>query len=923
VSALKTGGQTVPQTPESQAFHALGVDEVLRLLGSNRSGLAKEEARERLTRFGRNELAGKRRVTALQILLRQFKDIFVVMLIAASLISAVLGEVVDASTIGAILLLMAVIGFVQDYRGERALEAMKKMAASTARVLRGSQEEMIPAAEVVPGDILMLEEGDRVAADARIVETIELRTLEATLTGESTPVEKSLKPIEVNTPVADKRNMVFSGTYVAYGRGRAVATATGTGTEFGKIAEQIQEAEEARTPLQEKMDRFSKGIAKIVVAASVAIFVLGLMRVDSGRLQSAVAESLITAVSLAISAVPEGIPAITAVTLALGARALMRRNAIIRKLSSTETLGAVTVICSDKTGTLTKGEMTVRRIFVDGRFIEVSGTGYDGEGEFRWIGYPEAPKSDEALKIVLRIGALCNNAGIEPGGEGGTRIYGDPTEGALVVAAKKAGLNKNEMEDETPRVKEIPFSSERRIMTTVHKLAEGEYVAYVKGAPEAVLERSSHTYSGGEERPLTDTERERIISVNEEMASDALRVLAMAYRKLNDLNKSAEEIEGDLVFAGLQGMIDPPRPEAIEAHQRCEKAGIKVVMITGDHKHTAAAIAREIGIFREGDLVLTGSQLESMGEPGFNEVVECVSVYARVSPEHKQKIIRALKAKGHVVAMTGDGVNDAPAIKKADIGIAMGITGTDVTKEASHMVLSDDNFATIVSAVEYGRAIFDNIRKYTRFLISANFDELFLLAGFTLLGLPLPMLPSMILWINLATDGGPAIALSMDRPERDVMSRPPRNPREGILQGMISFIFVAFSFQVLGSVAVFAFHTWPYLSAGLPIPEVVLAKARTAVFVQSVLYELYIVWNCRSEKRSLWRLNPLGNKYLMLTALIALLATTMLLYVPPLQAAFHVVPLSLSDWAILAVAASPGLFAVPEFFYGRKIWRWR
>ena len=347
------------------------------------------------------------------------------------------------------------------------------------------------------------------------------------------------------------------------------------------------------------------------------------------------------------------------------------------------------------------------------------------------------------------------------------------------------------------------------------------------------------------------------------------------------------------------------------------------MMITGDHKHTAAAIARDIGIFREGDLVLTGSQLESMSEPDFNEIVECVSVYARVSPEHKQKIVRALKAKGHVVAMTGDGVNDASAIKNADIGIAMGITGTDVTKEASHMVLADDNFATIVSAVEYGRVIFDNIRKYTRFLISANFDELFLLAGFALFGLPLPMLPSMVLWINLATDGGPAIALSTDPFERDVMSRPPRNPGEGILHGMISFIFVAFTFQVLGSVAVFAFHTWSYLSAGLPIPEVVLAKARTAVFVQSILYELFIVWNCRSEKRSLWRLNPLGNKYLMLTVLIALLATAMLLYVPPLQAAFRVVPLSLSDWAILALAASPGLFAVPELFYGRKIWRWQ
>jgi Ca2+-transporting ATPase len=901
----------------------MGVDEALTILETSREGLTEEEARRRLTVFGRNELAEKKRVTALTILLRQFRDVFVVMLIAASIISASLGEVVDALTIVVILLLMAVVGFVQDYRGEKALEAMKKMTASTARTLRSDHKRIIPASDVVPGDILVLEEGDRIAADARLIEVIELKTLEAALTGESTPVEKSPEPVEASAQVADRGNMVFSGTYVASGRGLAVATATGVRTEFGRIAEQILEVGEAKTPLQEKMDRFSKGIARVVVAASALIFALELIRFDSGSFQSAMTGSLITAVSLAISAVPEGIPAITAVTLALGARALMKRNAIIRKLSSTETLGSVTVICSDKTGTLTKGEMTVRRIYVDGRFVEVSGTGYEPEGSFDWAEPPD-PEDEGSLDLILRIGALCNNAKIEFDSEKKTwKVLGDPTEGALIVAAKKRGLDKGKLDSESSRVREVPFSSERKTMTTALRLPTGEYVAYTKGAPEVVLARSSHSYRKGEAKALTDAEREELLAVNERMASDALRVLGMAYRKLKpEFEQFPEQIDEELVFVGFQGMIDPPRPEAVEAYRQCERAGIKVVMITGDHKHTAAAVAKEIGILKEGDFVLTGSQLEAMSDMDFSSIVESVSVYARVSPGHKQRIVKALKGKGHVVAMTGDGVNDAPAIKQADIGIAMGITGTDVTKEASHMVLADDNFASIVGAVEQGRAIFDNIRKYTRFLIACNFDELALLAGFALSGLPMPMLPSMILWINLATDGGPAVALSMDPPEGDVMARPPRNPRAGILSGMISFVLVSFVMQILGSVTVFALETWPYLGAGLPIPDDVLTRARTAVFIQSILYELFIVWNCRSESHGVWRMSPMKNVYLVITTLMAFFGTVALLYVPIFQSAFHVVPLAPTDWLIISLAASPGLLILPEVFYGRKILRW-
>ncbi|MEM2921517.1 MAG: cation-translocating P-type ATPase, partial [Candidatus Bathyarchaeia archaeon] len=526
------------------------------------------------------------------------------------------------------------------------------------------------------------------------------------------------------------------------------------------------------------------------------------------------------------------------------------------------------------------------------------------------------------LELLLTVGALCNNARLEKR-VGSWSISGDPTEGALIVAAKKAGLDKDMLEQKYPRVREIPFSSERKMMTTIHKVGS-EYVAYVKGAPEVVLMHSTRILLAGEERALTDTDRERLMTVSETMATNALRVLGMAWRKLpsNYSELKDEEVERNLVFLGLQGMIDPARPEAIEANRRCEKAGIKTVMVTGDHKLTATAIAKEIGMLKPGSLVLTGAELDALSDSDFEKIVEDVAVYARVSPEHKQKIVKALKAKGHIVAMTGDGVNDAPAVKNADIGIAMGITGTDVTKEASHMVLADDNFATIVTAVEHGRVIFDNIRKYTRFLLACNFDEVLLLTVFAVLGWPIPMLPAMILWINLATDGGPAIALSMDPAEDDVMERPPRSPKEGVLHGMISFVVASFLLQFAGSMIVFLAETWPYITSGATIPEDVLTEARTAVFIQAALFELFVVWNCRSEKRSVWRMNPLKNKWLLITDIIALVATASLCYIPPLQTAFHLYPLSLNDWLWVATIASLGLFVLPELFYGRKVFKW-
>jgi len=927
VKTVDTEPQTsiVESRSEAEPYHAMDIDSVLQSLNTGRKGLTVKEARDRLAKHGYNALAERKRVTTLQIFLAQFKDFFVLLLLGASLISALLGEAVDAITIGAIIVLVAVVGFVQDYRGEKALEAMKKMTASTARVVRDGPVKVIPAMDIVPGDILVLEEGDRIASDARLIETVELRTVEAALTGESTPVDKDTHPLGASTQVSNRRNTVFSGTYVAYGRGRGVVIATGSKTEFGKIANLIQEVKEAETPLQQKMDRFSKTIAKVVLVVCALIFVLEFLRLETGEsILLAMTDAFMAAVSLAISAVPEGIPAITAVTLALGARDLVKRNAVVRKLSSAETLGSVTVICSDKTGTLTKGEMTVRQVCVSNHSVDVSGSGYEPKGEFKWDGSPKDPEDEEDLELLLRIGLVCNNARLECNAEKSWSVLGDPTEGALIVAAGKAGLDKEALERQYPRVREIPFSSERKMMTTVHRVGNGEYVAYVKGAPEVIMKQSSRVLSGGEEEALTDSKRKELLVVNETMASGALRVLAMAYKKMPpDYERlKDEEIERDLVFVGFQGMIDPPRDEAIEANRRCERAGIKTVMITGDHKLTAMAVAKEIGMLKPGDIVLTGAELDGMDDAHYSGMVDKVSVYARVSPEHKQRIVKALKAKGHIVAMTGDGVNDAPAIKNADIGIAMGITGTDVTKEASHMVLADDNFATIVRAVEHGRVIFDNIRKYTRFLMACNFDEVLLLAVFAILGWPLPLLPAMILWINLASDGGPAIALSMDQPEDDVMNRPPRNPKEGILHGMLSFVVASFTLQFLGSLIVFLAETWAYVSVGLPIPEDVLTEARTAVFIQATLFELLVVWNCRSEKRSVWRMSLWKNKYLLLTDIIALVATASLCYVPVFQTAFRLVPLTLYDWLWTGSVASLGLLVLPEAFYGRKIWRW-
>ena len=902
----------------SKPWYSVSVDEVLRTLGSSKKGLTTEEAQQRLGKYGYNELVEKERVGPLQIFLNQFKDLFVIMLLVAIVISLGIGwyksskagggsfeEYADALAIAAIVVLNATVGFIQEYRSEKAIEAMKKLSAPRARVLRNGRDVVLPAREIVPGDVISLEAGDRIPADARLFEVVELKTEEAVLTGESTQVEKATGEVHEKTPVADRRNAVFSGTHVTYGRGKALVTATGMDTEFGKIAEMVQAVEEEQTPLARKLADFAKKLSTAILAIVVVVFFLGLIR--EGLHLENIMDTFMTAVALAVSAVPEGLPAVVTVSLALGVRELAKRNAITRRLASAETLGAVTVICSDKTGTFTKGEMTVRKLYAGGKTVELTGVGYRPEGDFMVDGERIDPLSDSDLTLLLRSSSLCTNAQCD-----GTNVVGDTTEAALIVAGSKAGLVKESLEREFPRLSEVPFTSERKLMTTSHSSQGGAAFSCTKGAPEVVLGICTHEMVGGKRRELSEGRRREILKANEKMATEALRVLGVAFKELLPEESSRhdrEHLEKGLTFLGLMGMIDPPREEAKEAVRKCHEAGIEVIMITGDHRLTAVAVARELGITREG-AVLTGAQLDTMTDDRFEKVLENVSVYARVTAEHKLRIVRMLRQKGHIVAMTGDGVNDAPALKQADIGIAMGIAGTDVTREAADLVLADDNFATIVNAIEGGRVIYDNLRKFTFFLLRCNFDELAVIGTFAVLGLELPLTAAMILWINLVTDGAPAIALSMDPPAEDVMRRPPRDPNEGILQGRIASILASIVTQFLGTTVLF------YVS--YYILHEPLEEARSLAFIQATFQELVIVWNSRSEKHNAFKVGFTSNKFLLLAVIGSAALTATIPYLQFLGAA----PMTLFDWALVIPVSMLGFLVLPEVFYGKKVWRW-
>jgi Ca2+-transporting ATPase len=855
-------------------------DDCIKELGTSASGLTERAAKKRLEEFGPNMLEEIKRVSPVEIFVNQFKNVLIAILIVAVIFSAFIGKTLDAAVIMAIVFFVAILGFVQEYRAEKAIEALKSITAPRARVMREGRVMEIWSKDVVPGDIIILETGDRIPADARLIEGIEMRTDEASLTGESTPVEKDPCTIEEEAGIGDQENMVFTATTVTHGRGKALVTSTGMKTEFGKIAEMLQAVEEPPTPLQQRLDYVGKwlGIAVIAVVSIVAtleIVVRGEPPV----------EMLIWGIALAVAAVPEALPAVVTGGLAIGVQRMSKRNAIVRKLPAVETLGATSVICSDKTGTLTKNEMLVRELLAGGKSLKVTGEGFEPRGEFYYRKTRFEP--DESLGLLLRIGVLCNNSHLVE--TNGFSIEGDPTEGALLVSAAKAEIGREKSEEEYPREWEFPFSSERKLMTTIHHTPEGSRIAFIKGAPEALLNLSTHVHSSEGTKKLDDETREKILHINDEMASGALRVLAMAYRELPEKEKySQDEVERELVFVGLQGMIDAPREDAIKAIKVTKRAGIRTVMITGDNKTTAVAVGREVGLL-EGGRVLTGIELDALDDEELEKLVEDVSVYARVSPAHKIRIIKALKSRGDIVAMTGDGVNDAPALKMADIGIAMGITGTEVTKEASDMVLVDDNFATIVAAVEEGRAIYDNIRKYLLFLLSCNVAEIMTMFIAGLLNWPLPLLAIHLLYINLATDGLPAIALGIDPPAKDIMRRPPRSPRESIFKRLRIFIAGMSIYITLGMLLIFY---WA-------LQRTSIEGARTIVFASLIMLELFNAFNCRSLHRSILRIGPLKNKWLNLAVVWEFILLNVVIFVALFNPLIHTVPISFVEYAVV------------------------
>lgn len=887
-----------------EMWHARTSDDALTYWRTDRSeGLTNAEAAERLKLFGYNEVAEKERPAWWRRFLAQFQDFMVLVLMAATLISALLGEYADAVTILAIVVLNAVLGFIQENRAEQSMSALKKLTAPTARVIRHGGVQHVPARELVPGDILLLEPGDVVAADGRLAETTNLEAEESALTGESLPVRKLADRVyDEDVTVGDRKNMVYAGTVVTRGRGVAVVCGTGMNTEVGHIARLIQTATEDETPLQRRLDNLGRWLVWGCLGVCLIVVATGVARGEPLLLMC------MTGISLAVAAIPEGLPAIVTVALALGVQRMIRRNAIVRKLPAVETLGCTTVICSDKTGTLTQNAMTVQRVYCGGKTYAVSGVGFEIKGEFFLDKQEFDAKKDKCLLQCLAVGCLCNNSVLKQGGVGitglwrkkgarGWSVEGDPTEGALVVAAAKAGLWRADIEKRERRLAEIPFEAERRRMAVAYGGPEGA-VLYVKGAPDTVLELCRYYFDGNVEQPLTPELTARIAAASEAMTNGALRVLAMAYRRLNpaEAGSVTEDAERELVFAGLAGMIDPPRPEVKEAIALCRQAGIATVMITGDHRNTAVAIGRELRMFRDGSSrALTGAEVDALSERELAAAAAETTVYARVSPAHKLRIVKALKNKGHIVAMTGDGVNDAPAVKEADIGVAMGLSGTDVTREASAMTLADDNFATIVAAVEEGRGIYDNIRKFIRYLLACNIGEVLTMFLAALAGLPLPLLPLQILWVNLVTDGLPAMALGVDPKASDTMYRPPRNPAESVFSRGLARKIVFRGIQIgLTTVLVFA---------GVYLAKGDLALARTMAFATLVFCQLFHVYDCRSEILTIFELGFFTNKYLLLATGCSALMQAAVIHLPPLGAVFGTVPLGLTEWAIVLVVS--------------------
>ncbi|MCT8139770.1 calcium-translocating P-type ATPase, SERCA-type [Anaerobacillus sp. CMMVII] len=886
------------------------VEEITRSHFSN--GLTDEEASKRLKQFGYNKLDEGETVSAFFLFIAQFKDFMVIVLLVATLISGLLGEYIDAITIMLIILLNGILGFIQERKAEKSLAALKELSAPQMTVLRAGEWIKVPSSEVVVGDIVKFTSGDRVGADIRIIESKGLRIEESALTGESVPVQKTEAVLSgEDLSIGDQENMAFMGTMVTQGSGIGVIVATGMKTEMGKIAHLLQSAETMITPLQHKLEQLGKILIMVALFLTALVVLIGVYQGHDAYIM------FLAGVSLAVAAIPEGLPAIVTVALALGVQRMIKRKAIVRKLPAVETLGCASVICSDKTGTLTQNKMTVTNLWSGGNTWEVSGTGYTPNGDFYTNGKKVSLHLEKSLQQLLTFGALCNNAkiisndvkeGIFGKSKAEYSIDGDPTEGALIVSAAKAGISRQDLQSDYILVEEFPFESTRKMMSViVERKKDGKRFVVTKGAPDVLLSRSSQILWEDRLQPLSPQRESAVISSIENLASQALRTIAIAFKEINrDANISSEaSVENNLTFIGLQGMIDPPRPEVKASILECSEAGIKTIMITGDHIITAQAIAKQLNILPIHGKIMDGNTLAKMSVSDLEAVVDDIYVYARVSPEHKLKIVKALQAKGHIVAMTGDGVNDAPAIKAANIGVAMGITGTDVAKEASSLVLSDDNFATIKAAIKEGRNIYDNIRKFIRYMLASNVGEILVMLFAMMLGMPLPLVAIQILWINLVTDGLPAMALGLDQAESDVMRRNPRHPQESVFARGLAWKIVSRGFMI-GVVTLIAF--WLTLSQH---PDD-LMRAQSVAFATLVMAQLIHVFDCRSE-HSVFHRNPFQNIYLVLAVLSSTALMLVVMYFPPLQPVFHTVGLNLREWLLVLGMASIPTIALAGF----------
>ena len=939
------------ETSQNAKWHALSVEQATADLSADLvQGLSSEEAELRLEKFGLNALAERPCPGFLARLWDQLNEFLVLILIGSAIVSGIIGwnefthtgqatAFIEPGAIMTIVVLNAILGLVQEGRAEQALAALKQMAAPNATVVRDGRQQVVPAATLVTGDVVVLETGNYVPADVRLVESVNLRIEEASLTGESVPVEKIADQIAAeDAGIGDRHNCGYMSTTVTYGRGRGLVAATGMQTEIGKIAEMIQATEEDPTPLQIKLEQLGKwlGIASLVVCGIVGL--IGVVRdtdltlIFSSGLGTYLSQSTDTliemfmvAVSLAIAAVPEGLPAVVTICLALGMQEMVKKHALIRRLPAVETLGSATAICSDKTGTLTQNQMTVVTIYADDTLIEVSGRGYAPVGEFSEDGNSVTPGDYPGLAKLGLASLLCNDARIgqsksDGDGQEEWQMVGDPTEGALVVMAGKAGLWESEVEARYPRVDEVPFDSKRKRMATIHRVEEGQYEAYIKGAPDILVGLCDRVYVDGQVFPLTDDRRDRVLDVNHELASNALRVLGVAFRPLDEKPDSptAEEIEHNMIFLGLAGMIDPARPEVRPAIAKANHAGIKTAMVTGDYEDTAVAIAKELGLLRRDDPieghVISGAALDQVSDDELRDLVDDVVVYARVSPEHKVRIVDAHKRRGHIVAMTGDGVNDAPALKRASIGVAMGITGTDVSKETADMVLTDDNYASIVDAVEQGRIIFSNIRKFVYYLLSCNMGEIMILFVSMILNWPLPLTALQLLVLNLVTDGAPALALGLEKGDPDIMDLKPRPVNEPIINGEMIWGTVIQTIAIAGSVLagfVVGLNRFGYWTTSGPAAQIALQHAQTMAFVTLSASELFRAYTARSERYPLFGIGVFSNKWMQWAVFGSLLVLLVTVYVPGLNTTiFGNVPLDLADWfAVFPLMLVPAVVA--------------